>query len=263
MQRSFCSNVIILNLHETGENNSTVTILSEEKGIIYATLYGGPKSKLKSLVNQFNSGKIWLYDNPEKKQTKINDFEVTNYHPSFSQNLFKMYAACVACELAIKTHCAGSSNLFYSLLSGFFDGMELCNEEQSRLGFIRFLWRFINLLGMQPNTFYCSECNKNFLTSKFENDSQYYYNIIDNNFICDECNKNINTNSETNKSSYFAVKNSVINYLNGIIKLNALEARKLQINKEDFNQLKEYVYFILEKSIDIKLNTFDIGMGIL
>ena len=76
MNRSYYTNAIILNLKPTGENNCTVTVLTPDKGIIYATLYGGPKSKLKSLVALWHSGKIWLYENPEKKQTKISDMEV-------------------------------------------------------------------------------------------------------------------------------------------------------------------------------------------
>ena len=85
MQRSYYTKAIVLNLKETGENNNSVTLLTPDKGVIYATLYGGPKSKLRSLVAQWHSGKIWLYDNPEKKQTKISDMEVSNYHESFGR----------------------------------------------------------------------------------------------------------------------------------------------------------------------------------
>ena len=67
MQRSYYTQAIVINIKQTGENNSSVTLLTPEKGIIYATLYGGPKSKLKSLVALWHSGKIWLYENPEKK----------------------------------------------------------------------------------------------------------------------------------------------------------------------------------------------------
>ena len=67
MQRSYYTKAIVLNLKETGENNNSVTLLTPDKGIVYATLYGGPKSKLRSLVAQWHSGTVWLYDNPEKK----------------------------------------------------------------------------------------------------------------------------------------------------------------------------------------------------
>ena len=173
MNRSYYTNAIILNLKPAGENNSTVTLLTQDKGIIYATLYGGPKSKLRSLVALWHCGKIWLYENPEKKQTKISDFEVANYHSSFGQNLFKMYAASLSAELAIKTHCAGSSQQCFMLIQGCFDGMELCDEEQSRLGLIRFLWRYLELMGLQPDAS---------VSGAFAPNSNSYYNRFENCF---------------------------------------------------------------------------------
>ena len=127
MNRSSSTDAIVLSLRPLGENNSSVTLLTPEAGLVYAVLYGGPKSRMRSLVTQWNSGKVWLYENPEKNQIKISDFEVSNYHTSFSQNLFKSYAASLAAELAIKTRCGGSSQQCFRLLSGFFDGMELCD----------------------------------------------------------------------------------------------------------------------------------------
>ena len=139
MNRSSQTPALVLTIKPLGENNSSVTLLTPQNGIVYATLYGGPKSKLRSLVAQWHSGQVWLYNNSEKNQIKINDFEVKNYHSSLGQNLFKMYAASIATELAIKTHCAGSNEECFKLLSGLLDGMELSNEEQSRLGLVRFL----------------------------------------------------------------------------------------------------------------------------
>ena len=133
MNRSSSVQALILSLKPLGENNSSVTLLTPLQGIVNATLYGGPKSRLRSLVSQWNAGTVWLYENPEKNQIKLSDFEVKNYHTSFSQNLFKSYAASLAAELLIKTRCAGSNEQSFALLSGFFDGMELCDEEQSRL----------------------------------------------------------------------------------------------------------------------------------
>ena len=139
MNRSSSTPALVLNLRPLGENNTSVTLITKTEGIIYATLYGGPKSKMRSLVTLWNSGNIFLYENSEKNQIKISDFDVKNYHTSFSQNLFKQYAASLAAELTIKTKCGGSYEECFSLLTGFLDGLDLVNEEQGRLGLIRFL----------------------------------------------------------------------------------------------------------------------------
>jgi len=258
MNRSSSSPAIILNLKALGESNSSVTLLTPEYGIVYATLYGGPKSKLRSLVSQWNSGTVWLYENPEKNQIKISDFEVKNYHSTFSENLFKMYAASLAAELAIKTRCAGSNKEAFTIISGFFDGMELCNEEQSRVGLIRFLWRYIELLGIQPEPHICGSCGKSFLETRFAPDDNSYYNSINNSFICSDCHSH-----EYSENVYLKVKGIAVQYLSAVSYLSPAEVRKLQIDKEAYDQLKQLVFFLIETNLEQKLNTIEIGVGIL
>ena len=228
MNRSYSTNAIVLNLKPSGENNSTVTLLTPDKGIIYATLYGGPKSKMKSLVAQWHSGKIWLYDNPEKKQTKISDMEVANYHPSFGHNLFKMYAASLAAEIAIKTKCSGSPEQCFKLISGFFDGMELCDEEQSRLGLIRFLWRYLALMGVQP------EADSD---EAFAPEAVSYYNG--------------------------SLSSQAVGYLSSISKLEPSKVRQLSVSKDTYCELKDFVFYLISSNIGTELNTIKTGIGIL
>ncbi|MBP5602114.1 MAG: recombination protein O N-terminal domain-containing protein [Treponema sp.] len=247
MQRSYYTKAIVLNLKQTGENNNSVTLLTPDKGIIYATLYGGPKSKLRSLVAQWHSGTVWLYDNPEKKQTKICDFEVANYHTTFGQNLFKMYAASLAAELAIKTRCAGSSEQCHTLLQGFFDGMELCDEEQSRLGLIRFLWRYLELMGVQPDAT---------PSTAFAPDAISYYNRIENCFMTTDV-------SETPAPYYFPVRLEAVRYLAAVSVLEPSEVRRIKIDRLVYEELKGFVFFLLESNLETELNSIKTGTGIL
>lgn len=258
MNRSTYIPAIVLNLKPLGENNNTVTLLTPDRGIVYATLYGGPKSKMRSLVTQWNSGTIWLYDNPEKNQIKITDFEVKNYHSTFAKNLFKMYAASLAAEIAIKTRCAGSNNECFNLISGFLDGMELCDEEQSRVGMIRFLWRYLELLGIQPDVHFCSSCGTNFLESTFAPNAISYYNSNENSFICPNC-----QSSEINDSVSLKLKISAVHYLAAVTFLPPAEVRKIQIDKETYAEIKSFVFFLIEHNIEQKLNTIETGVGIL
>lgn len=256
MNRSSSTSALVLNLKPLGENNSSVTLLTPDQGIVYATLYGGPKSKLRSLVAQWHSGKIWLYENPDKKQIKISDMDVANYHSSFGQNLFKMFAASLAAELAIKTRCAGSNEQCFNLISGFFDGMELCDEEQSRLGLLRFLWRYLELMGVQPDAVHCGECGKSFLDSAFTPDSISYYNSIENSFIC--------KSEEADSEPYcFPLKSDAVKYLAAISVLTPLEVRKIKIDKQSYEQIKQIVFFLLENNLESKLNSIETGIGIL
>ena len=252
MNRSRSTQAIILSLHTSGENNTSVTLLTPEDGLVYATLYGGPKSRLRSYVAQWNQGKIWLYSNPEKNQIKITDFDVEKYHASFSQNLFKLYAASLVAEIAIKTRAAGSPEQCFRLICGFYDGMELCNEEQSRLGLIRFLWRFLELMGIQPPVHSCGLCGRSFLDENFAKQGISYYNINENNFICSDCGE-----------GSFSINNSALQYLLALSVLSPAEARKLQIDKSGFEEIKQIIFFLIENSIEQKLNSLESGLGIL
>ena len=258
MNRSFQTQALVLTLKTLGENNFSVTLLTPDKGILYATLYGGPKSKMRSLVSQWNFGNIWLYENPEKNQIKITDFEVQNYHNSFGQNLFKMYAASLAAELAIKTRCGGSNEKCFTLVCGFLDGMDICSEEQSRLGLIRFLWRFLKLLGILPETGSCGSCGKSFLSSEFAPIPVSYYNNVENNFICHECFK-----SYGESKSFIKLHNSSLEYLSAVAFLSPKDARKLSVTRENYEEMKELVFFLIENSIEQKLNSIETGVGIL
>lgn len=260
MNRSSSTNAIILSLRPLGENNSSVTLLTPEDGIVYAVLYGGPKSRLRSLVAQWNSGKVWLYENPEKNQIKISDFEVVNYHPSFSQNLFKSYAASLAAEIAIKTRCAGSASQCHRLVSGFLDGMELCDEEQSRLGLLRFLWRYLELLGIQPNSHACCNCGKTFLDTRFAPNAVSYYNGMENSFICPDC---VESGGSSQSGNMISIQFYAVQYLSALTVLSPSEARKLSIDEEIYGQIRQLVFFLIENSIDQKLNSIETGMGIL
>ena len=260
MNRSFSTSAIVLSLRPLGENNSSVTLLTPEAGIVYAVLYGGPKSRLRSLVAQWNSGKVWLYENPEKNQIKISDFEVTNYHASFSQNLFKSYAASLAAELSIKTSCGGSSEQCYRLVSGFLDGMELCDEEQSRLGLLRFLWRYLELLGIQPNSHACSSCGKTFLDSQFAPNAISYYNGMENSFICPACGE---SGGSSQRENLINVHFNAVQYLSALTVLSPSDARKLSIDEEVYGQIRQLIFFLIENSIEQKLNSIETGMGIL
>lgn len=255
MQRSYSTPAVIISIRPLGENNSSVTLLTPEKGIIYATLYGGPKSKMKSLVLPWNSGILYLYDNQEKNQLKITDFDVKNYHQSFSQNLFKMYAASFAAEIVVKTHCGGSNEECFRLFSGLLDGMELSGEEESRVGLIRFLWRYLELLGVQSDATCCGECNKSFIDSEFALTGQTYYNEVENFFVCSECASGIHYN--------FNLDPLALRYLAGISLLKPSEVRQLKITKESFDQLRSLLFYLIEKNVDSKINSLETGLGIL
>lgn len=283
MNRNYQSEAVVLSISSLGENNSLVTLLTKDRGIVKACLYGGPKSKLKSLCAQFHTGKVWIYETPEKNQNKISDFEVSKYHDSFSENLFKNYAALLAAELVIKTECAGGGDNIqniWNLLGGFYDGLELSNEEQGKAGLIRFLWRFVHLSGLLPDTEECESCGKSFVSSSVSGNAELsekirlvqemfgtpqphevksntvYFNSYSSAFICEECAKG--TQGAKTPLSMVGLK-----YLSAIINEPPSVSRYMPLDQNSYFQIKTIVFDLAEKCASGPLNTLKTGSGIL
>jgi len=58
MSRSFTYTAQILSVRSSGESNRDATILTAEEGIIRATVFGGPKSKLRAVGGSLPPGEI-------------------------------------------------------------------------------------------------------------------------------------------------------------------------------------------------------------
>ena len=256
--RNISTPATILNTKQSGENNKTITLLTPSYGITYSTLYGGPKSKLRSLVSPFNSGTIYLYNDDSKQSSKITDFDVKKYHPSFSENLFKTYSASLGAEILIKTKCGGSFEQAFYLYNGLLDGMELSDEKNSRLGLIRFIWRYIGVLGIKPDTKYCCMCGKSFLTrNNRENQLKCYgtYSEGDNGFICNDC--------FTENQQSFILSQDSLTYLEAVSVLRPKEVREIAITTSCLKELKDFCYYLIQNACNAKLLTLESGISIL
>ena len=256
--RNFSTPALILSTQISGENNRRVTIFSPDEGIHFATLYGGPKSKLRSLVSPMNSGVIYLYRDEVKKQTKITDFDVKNCHLSFRENLFKTYASSLVTEILIKTRCAGSSKEAWRIVNGFLDGIELSSEDDSRLGLIRFLWRYLALLGVRPDSAVCCSCGISLHSTKFTSDSlsqRYTFSPFENGFCCPDC-------SSMEKGSFYLSK-PAITYLEAISSLSPRDVRNITVSGKTLLEMKNLVYNLIEQNCGSKLNSLESGIGIL
>lgn len=257
--RNISTPALILSVHAQGENNRSVLMFSPDEGLLHGTLYGGPKSKLRALVSPMNSGTIYLYRNEAKNQTKITDFDVRQYHLSFRENLFKTWAASLAAEILIKTQCAGSYERSWRITNGFMDGMDRSSEEESRLGLIRFLWRYIGLLGVRPDTLRCCRCGESLHAGKFTGDAlscTYSFSRQENGFACRECGGQAS-------ASDFTVGKPALTYLESVASLSPGAVRNISISETSFLEMRRLAYFLIEQACGTKLHALETGAGIL
>lgn len=252
MERNYFCDVIILSSRAFGEDNRIFTVLSAERGVFEAVLYGGRKSKLKSMCSPYHSGKMWFYNDEKRHSTKIVDFDVENFRPTIRENLYKTCAAALCSELVIKTR-IGETNedlsTLWVLVKGFLDGLNLVNEKESRLGLLRFLWRFLNLTGFAPDPSFCSICGE-----KIEASATYSFYTGD--FVCENC-------SNQNENGNIAILPETIKYLQALNDKNPSEVRKIVIFEETVFNLQSFLFYLCEKTVGTKLKSLEAGKNIL
>lgn len=258
MSRDAVQEALVLAVRTQGESNRSVTLLSAQEGVFSATLFGGPKSRLRSLVVPFNRGRVWLYKDERRQTCKITDFDVTHYHLSFRENLFKGWAAAFAAEIAVKTKCAGSSADCWQLINGLLDGMELTSENESRLGLVRFVWRYLALLGVRPQTRQCVACGSSFLGSTIAENTLSWkaaYEAGENGFVCGDC--------ADIRSRPLVLGRGALTYLEAVSDLPPSRVRTIGVDAQTMAEMKQLCFYLIENACGMKLKSLESGVGIL
>lgn len=264
MNRSFSTDALVLSSRIIGEDNRIVSFLSPERGVFEAILYGGRKSKLRSMVSPFHSGKGWFYNDESRHSIKITDFDPSAFRPSLRENLYKTCAASFAAELVIKTQ-GGTEpdelSRLWTLVNGFLDGLDLSSDEDAHLGTLRFIWRYLELLGMQPDASSCEVCGRPFLDEdtvflpKTTDSMLEYYDEAGKCFLCNEC--------AAGPQGLLPVTEEGMQYLAALSVLTPAEVRRLPVHADTYQKLHDLLYTLIRTETGIKFRTLEAGEGIL
>jgi len=252
MDRNITDTVLVLSLHPVGENSRLATCISPFRGVFTAMVFGGRKGKLKSLVSPYHSGKMWLYSDMAKKTIKVQDFDVTETRPTIRENLYKTYAASLASELIIRTGGIAEPKKTFLIIKGFLDGLNLVSENSARVGTLRFLWRYLDFMGLQPDCFSCVACS-----NSFSKTSVKYYSASENGFLCSECASNVPLGLD------FPICADSLNYLQIVTARPPKDSQKIAISKKTYAELHELLYFLIESAAETRLYSLEAGRKIL
>ncbi len=161
VNRSSQHSAIVLRLSPFGESHAMADLLTPEEGVVPAVAYGirSRRSSLKGKVVPFAQGRVWLYRDPRQDRSKITDFEVERYALELQNNLTAFYHANLWAELIWRTHASGDAGAAaFALLA---EGLDLIqhpgpdSEARARQIGLGVLWRYLAILGVQPELDYC------------------------------------------------------------------------------------------------------------
>jgi DNA repair protein RecO (recombination protein O) len=150
--RLFTYSALILRVRPSGESNREAWILTAEEGILRATVFGGPKSKLRAHVEPYHRGKLWIYRDPVRDSLKITDFDVQSWKPGIRESYERSAAAAAMAETILAGYGGGGAwEEAFGLADASLDALEAADERGCERSFIYFLWNWAGILGIRPN----------------------------------------------------------------------------------------------------------------
>jgi DNA repair protein RecO (recombination protein O) len=248
--RSWSTEALVLSLTPFGEGHREALLLTETRGLVHAAVFGGAKSKLRSLVSPYQTGTVWIYADPVKKSAKITDFDVHSYRPGIRESLVRTWCAALCAELVTRSH--GIAD--WRLVNGFLDGIAVAGDDECRRGLLRFIWRILGSAGISPDIGSCVRCGAPLGGEKDEN-AVLYYSPYEEACVCEACVRN--------EERRFPLSTPARAYLAAVDTASPALVRTISLTAGDYADLRQFLFFLASRMIDGPLKTLETGDGIL
>jgi DNA repair protein RecO (recombination protein O) len=245
MLRNAVYTALVLRVKPSGESNRDVWFLTAEEGVIRATVFGGPKSRLRAHAALFNQGTLWIYHDPVRDSRKVSDFDVKNWRPALRERYERTMAADAVAETLLASH-GGGGNWDHALdLAGkTLDALEEADEKTCPRLLIHFLWNWAHRLGVRPGLNVCASC-----ACEAPRNGVLWYDSREGNLYCPAC-------AGTGRAG-FAVGPGARLWLSQVQDLDAGALARIGLDPVSQNQAKALVTAILAEALGKRLPTWD------
>jgi len=157
--RNLCFEAVVLRCRESPGGDRIVTFLAADSGLVDAFVFGGPKSRLRSLAAPYHAGTAWIYRDPVKDLRKLSDFDARETYPTLRENLRKIWTASYFAETVLRTDAAGGeARKAYELLRSGLSALDSGGEQDVDHACLQYGWRLLALMGLQPDPRACGQC---------------------------------------------------------------------------------------------------------
>ncbi len=172
MNRSSQHPALILRVTPSGESHGSVDLITPDAGLMQARAYGlrSSRSTLRGKVVPFARGTVWLYRDHRRESVKITDFAVEQYGTALSENLTRFGHASLWAEVVWRTFASGSDEprVYELLIQGLAELETLPVKENNQIPVLSMilLWRYIEMLGVQPDIDFCASGERPFAAAE-------------------------------------------------------------------------------------------------
>ena len=169
MARNFTYQALTLRLKPSGESNREAWFLTAEDGILKATVFGGPKSRLRSHVAPFHEGTLIIYHDPVRDSRKVSDFDVQSWRPGLRELWERAMAADAVAETILYSQGGGGNWSGALKLSGeVLDALSEADAASCQAIALYFFWHWAHILGVRPDPSAYESNNGQLLLAKIE-----------------------------------------------------------------------------------------------
>jgi DNA repair protein RecO (recombination protein O) len=183
MSRNQSYTALVLRVRPQGESNREAFFLTAEEGILRATLYGGPKSKLRSQVAPWHLGRLLVYHDPVRDSRKVSDFDVASWKPGLRELYERSAAAGTIAETILAASGGGGGwDEALALAEESLGALETADGNAALFLLIQFIWKWLDFLGQRPSLAYCSSC-----ACEYPPDGVLWYSRYEGSFLCPSC----------------------------------------------------------------------------
>jgi DNA repair protein RecO (recombination protein O) len=186
MVRSSACTALVLRVRPSGESNREAWFLGAGEGVLRATVFGGPKSRLRSHVAPFHRGRLWIYHDPVRDSRKVTDFDVETWRPGIRESYERTMAADAVAETILASQGGGGAwEQAFSLGDRTLSALEEAAEQDCLPVFLRFLWEWTDILGYRPEL-RCASCGGE-AAAVTETGEALWYSPREGGFLCGSC----------------------------------------------------------------------------
>ena len=253
MSRTAAYSALVLRSRACGESNRDVWLLTSGAGIIRATVFGGPKSKLRAHAAPFHSGQVWIYHDPVKDSRKLSDFDVHSWRPGLREMYERTMTAAAAAETILATHAGGGNwGTALSLAEGALDALESADEELCARILISFFWQWAGFLGLQPQFELCSLCG-----NAAAPDSPLWYSAREGGVLCERCASGQNDGADPSSGTRLLLSPGCRRWLVGAGQLAPSQLASFTMDNKSLNDAKALTRAILAEALGKRLASWD------
>ncbi len=238
---------LILRARESPGGSRILSLMTAEAGLVDVFVFGGPKSRLRSLASPYAAGRAFVYLDPVKDFQKLSDFEVRDSWPSLRDDLDRLWSAGLVAEFLTKASGGGGDYpLVLSLALQCLAALDSCPGGETEPPLLQFLWRFVELLGIGPDPTACSSCGAELRPSLGGG-----YSFALEGFLCPSC------ASRAERS--LPLGTGTLRWLTRVLELSFSDAMRLVVLPETLATLKVLIFGLARSAAESPLLSLESG----